>query len=610
MLSQKPDPVVTKELCIITLTKIYCMTHAYQTLVREITTPTLPTFITSCLNLVSKPTQRSHGSAPSIDEVVFQSFTLLIPRHTTIYRPFISQIRLASRAYLAPTSSDSISVPTSTKKSVQRLNVILHLTAPKNTGGEEWAKAVRELIKNVHGTADLVFRAVVEDWESTAGYHAESVDVNRELQGGGTANEDLPVWNGIHAGTGRLSGLLELLAEYLKNDTTNPVAIPVGAIFDLINRMLSIPIPSSDTSSGLGGARLHPAVDRDEKDGLWAGLPQIYAAALSLVDAVAERLQESFISLAQGSFDQLTWVFAYGKHSPVFRLAAYRNAAQILKLVGSSFDRISGPKLSILIKACCHDLYSETESATTKLNAVGTTAKNLKGQGNGASHNADTYLRSIGDSPTSTSTRDVALAAAAGELLPLFMSHFPQQHLDISMRSLIERTSILSHNKEAMLASILNPFVGKNGRALATILPHLARDFASDSTVEILLRPRMPLVAHGILHSSRDAIDQMSDDEDYEMNADPTPLHDNLRAEAMRDDNIVTSQPGLAPIPSSHVAIPVEPLKVPSTSYQGTPITDNSNSAHTQDVNMDDDSSDSDESVHLEMQLDTDSESD
>lgn len=582
------------------------MTHAYQTLVREITTPTLPTFITSCLNLVSKPTSRSQGSISSIEEVVFQSFALLMPRHTTIYRPFISQIRIASRSYLAPTSYDGASVPMSLKQSVRRLNVILHLTAPKNTGGEEWAKAVRELIKSVHGTADLVFRAVVEDWESAAGYHAEAVDVNRELQGGGKAAEDLPLWTGIYAGTERLSGMLEMLAEYLKNDTTNAVAIPVGAILDLTTRMLSIPIPSSETTSGLGGARLHPAIDRDERDGLWAGLPQIYVAALSLVDAVAERLQESFLPLAQGSFDQLAWVFPYGKHSPDFRLAAYRNVAKILHLVGPSFDRTSGPKLSILIKACCHDLYSEKESTDTKLNAAVTTKK---GQSNGATHNADTYLRSIGDSPTSTSTHDAALGAAAETLLPLFMSHFPQQHLDISMRSLIERTAILTHNKDAMLASILNPFVGKNGRALATILPHLTRDFAGDSTVEILLRPRMPLVAQGILHPSEDNIDDDEDDEEMDMNPTASPQ------QTFSPPPQAISQPGLSAASTYSVTQPavVEPLRTPSmpANYHTTPTTNMTAqpAAQPQDVMMEDDgSSDTDESVHLDMQLDTDSE--
>ena len=60
---------------------------------------------------------------------------------------------------------------------------------------------------------------------------------------------------------------------------------------------------------------------------------------------------------------------------------------------------------------------------------------------------------------------DTDLIVSASELLPLFMSHIPQRHLDISLRSLVERTAILSHNKNGMLASILNPFVGKNGKA-------------------------------------------------------------------------------------------------------------------------------------------------
>src|SRR6266487_1997570 len=183
------------------------MTHQYQTLIREITTPTLPTFVTACLNLIStKLSTRPSGIPSSLVETMFQSFAMLVPRHTTIYRPFVTQIRSAARFYLAPTLSDGLLVSSSLRESARRLVVVLHQTVPKNAGGEEWGKAVRELVKDVHLTADHVFRAVVEDWESTAGYAGQGIDVNQELSGGGRTNEDLPRWTGLHAGVERLTG--------------------------------------------------------------------------------------------------------------------------------------------------------------------------------------------------------------------------------------------------------------------------------------------------------------------------------------------------------------------------------------------------------------------
>lgn len=543
-----------------------------------------------------------------LEEIVLQSFAILVPRHTTIYRPFVSQIRLVLRPYLAPTSSDGAFVSSSLKSSARHLNIILHQTASKNAGGEEWAKNVRELIRDIHGTADLVFRAVIEDWESSAGYHAEAIDINRELQGGGKAEQDLPPWTGVYAGAERVSGLLEYLADYFKSETSAPVAIPLGTIFDLITRMLSIPIPSSDATSAMGSARLHPAVDRDEKDGLWAGLPQIYVTALHLLDTVAERLQENFISLAHGSFDQLTWVFPHGKHSSEFRLIVYAVSAKILRLVGPSFERSHGLKLSAIVKSCCQDLTSQERDSKPPNNKIAGT----EGKKPHHNHNADTFLRSIGDIPMEINAQDLNLVAAAGELLPLFMSHFPQQHLDISLRSLVERTAILSHNKYAMLASILNPFVGKNGRALATILPHLARDFPDDDVIEILLRPRMPLLpSKSTLLPTTNSIVEESEDEDMELNAVPVSSHQEPEL-TPNQNSTVASYPGLGPAQENLVSDFNASLQVPTfTSTYLSPPSQTIPSLQHQDVTMDqgDEDSSGDESVHLTMQLDTDSES-
>jgi pre-rRNA-processing protein RIX1 len=123
------------------------------------------------------------------------------------------------------------------------LFVLLHLTVAKNAGGDDWGKAVRDLVKETHLTADQVFRAVIEDWESTVGYIGVAVDVNQELARASTTTVDLPHWSGIDAGIERLVGLLSMLSEYFKNETSSPVSIPLGSIVDMITRMLSIPIP-------------------------------------------------------------------------------------------------------------------------------------------------------------------------------------------------------------------------------------------------------------------------------------------------------------------------------------------------------------------------------
>jgi pre-rRNA-processing protein RIX1 len=629
---QKPESTVVKELCIIALTKIYCMTHPYQTLVREITTPTLPAFITSCLNLItSKSSSKTVNVPPSLRETIFRSFSMLLPRHTTIYRPFISQIRLATRPFLAPTLSDDLFVPQSLKESSQRLVVLLHQTAPKNAGGDEWGKAVRDLVRVVHETSDHAFRAVIEDWESTANYSSKAVDVNQPLNGGGKAVEDLPPWTGIHAGIERIIGMLEMLAEYFRSETSTPVAIPIGSIVDMVTRMLSIAIPSSlaESLNGHGAARLHPAIDRDERDGLWSGLPQIYVAALQLINTIAERMEQAFLPISQSCLDQLAWVFPFGRHSPAFRLTAYNLAAKTLLCIGQSFDKSQVGKLSGIIRSCCRDLHS-VDSTFNNVGIAESAAKRSKAQLEGSNHNADTFLSTAITMPVGDLLEPTELVIAAGELLPLLLSHIPQRFLDISLRSLIERTAILTHNKGAMLASILNPFVGKNGKAMTSILPHLTREYGDDDVVEILLRPRMPLLPSKSTDLfAEQGVKEGSEDDEMDVYHEPDSGEGDMPPAApfLPGTAAVAAHPGLGPFANNPDAEGSQPepavfgsngphdssfsiiSSLPKT--LGAPVKDYSAPENQTDVDMDQkDESSGDESVHLTMQLDTDSESD
>ncbi|KAE8451921.1 hypothetical protein EG329_002762 [Mollisiaceae sp. DMI_Dod_QoI] len=634
----KSDPVATKEIAVVTLTKIYCMTHQYQTLVREITTPTLPAFVSACLTLVSpKSSSTKVAIVPSsLEEIVFEALAMLAPRHTTIFRPFASQIRRIVCRYLAPTSSDGLFVPYSVKDSARCLYVVLHQTAAKNTSGEEWSKALRELVRETHATADQVFRAVVEDWESTAGYPSTSVDVNRQPYGGGSTPEGLPKWTGIFAGVERLVGLLEILAVYLKEETSAPVALPLGDIIDAINRMLSIAIPASSGSNTGASARLHPGIDREERDMLCTCLPQVYIAALQLVSMIAKRLEGSFLSVAQDMFDQLVWIFQFGKHDQQFRTIAYETTALVLMHLGQSLNRSQVGKCNDILRSCCKDLELPSPSLVNDATSLSQKSHATK------THNADTFLQRIPEAQQDDTARCPALTREASKLLCLSLSHLPQQYVDISMRSMVERTAILTHDKDAMLASILNPFVGKNGKAMASILPHLTREFGNDAIVEILLRPRMPLLpATATRPPLNDTAEEDSLDEEMLPVLDPPSVQQEFKslstAQAVAHIGSRTQLAGLSE--EAHAL----PSTTPTSLAFGTLAAGPSNSIITEsyrsvfehyqqkivgntdvqmagvedrapklasldiDTRQEEDTSD-DESVHLTMQLDTDSE--
>jgi len=600
------------------------MTHPYQTLLREITTPTLPSFVTSLINLISS---KSPTAKPSpLLEVALQCMAMLLPRHTTVFRPFASQIQLVIRPLLAPTLSDNRFVSSSVKLCARRLAVLLHQTAPKSTGGEEWGKAMREVVKQVHVTADQVFRAVVEDCESNAGYTVGSVDVNQQVSGGDAHN--LSRWSGMTAGVERLVGLLELLQEYFKADTPFAVSIPLGSIFDMITRILSLQMPSPSSAAKSDKGRLHPAIDRDERDGLWCGLPQIYIAALQVVHVLIKRFEEAFMSMAQGSLDLLAWVFAAGRHDPDFRLVIYQIVGRHLTLCGPGLDKAQTSALFPLIRSACHDAEGVGLGGPNTLGTSALDAGNIL-KGSTASQ--------MPPSPIPLGKGD-GLYEAAYNVLPIFMSHMPQEHVDISIRSLLERTAIRTHNKEAMLASILHPFLGRGSKAMPSILPHLTRATPHDAVTEILLRPRMPLIPAA---SNQTFSYQLKDDsepfEDVDADMQPELVRAPSPHHAERSEAIVhvkASTAGLGIASNQFKRIGSQPFgtalgQSTTTSTRTTmsasttepPVPDIGLSSAAQhakedkheahDVNMMEDASDSDdESVHLTMELDTDSDDD
>lgn len=626
-----------------TLTKIYSLAQQYPTLVREVTTPTLPTFLASCLNLITPKSSAKSSAAPAtLVEVIFRSFATLLPHHTTLYRPEASRLRLAIRPYLAPSVSDDFTPP-SLQQSARRLAVLLHLTAAKNAGGEEWGKAVRGTVKSIHVTADQVFRAVVEDWESTAGYVGEPVDINKEPSGGSDSVDHLPTWTGIYAGVDRLVGLLAMLEEYIEGETFAPVSIPLGGILDVATRMLSIAAPSPSAPSG--SARLHPAVDRDEREGLWSAMPQIYIAALKVVNATADLLQENYVPLAPGSLDLLTWIFSSGRSDPSFRQQAYRLTSKIIMLVGNSLDKSQSAKIVPVIRSCCRDLQiAESHvgfGSNSRVLNNAPSASALKG-GIGLQHPTTLPL------DTSLANTDTELIATASALLPLLVLYVPQRYLDIPLRSLIERTAILARNRDAMVACIMTPFIGKDGRSMTSIMPHATREFSDDIMVELLLRPRMPVVTAAAekVPSDQTPVPTAEDDEelgfyeeaetergydgpqeDASISRDTSIADQELDSAAStserqgfnntqrlsflpQDSNSPFSTEEASSIASPFGASNTIPLSLSVSQHMATPgrtvQPQNDQKTHT-DVIMGDEPADSDdESVHLTMDLDTD----
>ena len=495
---KRKNPFSTKGLCIITLTRIFLLIHSHQSLVREITTPALPSFVTSCHHLAQGAANLSVQGMEYPSElrlISLQALCELIKLHPTRLRPFMGPLQKLALSLIAYTPSDASPeyqtrpVSKSVADSARSLFVLLHMCGPKITAGNEWTHSLQSTLATAQRTADRVFRAIVEEWEPTIGNATfSSTDSLHE-----TVNDhkpgplNLPGWTGIHAGTERLDGLLRTLQIFMATKTSVPVLLPISSTMDLIDRILSAcqPINSKDS-------RIRPGVGRDERDGLTAGLPQLHISAMNLIFVMVQRMGSAFAALVHPALGQIFRVFDEEEDVEEIRLAAYRVVAQILTNFGPLVPNSLAKSIARCLVSACGDILPLGNALTQGEEASG---MNENQKGNQASTlNADSYLKPR-ETHHSTFSTPTAVQAAARELIPVALIRLPDGYLSEVVRIQIDKTSIMTDYKDAMLASVMRTAANRQAQKVSTsILPMLARVHTGDLGVETLLRPQLPLL--------------------------------------------------------------------------------------------------------------------
>ncbi|RCI15406.1 hypothetical protein L249_6612 [Ophiocordyceps polyrhachis-furcata BCC 54312] len=486
---QRGDPVAAKELAVITLTRIYVLLQPYPTLIREIATPTIPAFATACLQLI-KPT--ASALTASNLETICDAFSTLIPLYPTTFRPFSGQTRSAIRAYLAPTSrhsssSSSLFVTRSLQRAAGRLAVSLHHVATKSGSGDDWAKRAEGVIRELHATADQVLRSVHEAWPSSDGYVPTKVDLDGEPSGGSASPDELPPWIGLSAGVERLVGLFLHLADYLTCPTRCSVAVPLSAMMGAISRVCLIAKPSPKSQNWDQALETNPAIGREEKEELWCLIPQVHVAATDLTLVMLQRFEQALLPLIPDALDNLVRIFKSGMDVPEIRQSGYLVLHSILSIAGPTLTKQSTASIEPLVAACCRDL--QHDAGLLEPGTQLPTTDSSKKKNNKVIANADLFLRPPASSATTALLDPILDAdhrAAANSLLPALFSNLPQQHVKASLRRLVDKTAILTRNRDAMLASVLHPYRDRRGRMYPSILPHLTRLYPQHQGLEVI----------------------------------------------------------------------------------------------------------------------------
>jgi pre-rRNA-processing protein RIX1 len=493
----KPDPISTRKMCVITLTRIFHLTYQYPTLVREITTPQLPGFITAALNLVSVITKTSSGSTrkpkPNTPfmEIVLCALLELIPRHPTIFRPFSSQLRTLLAEVVG--FSSPAYFPEHVTDVAEQLLVSLHKCAPKDKAGSGWNDDCRSTILSIHRTTDQIYRAVVEQWESVdVTLKPTRSNCSQEVCDKSPDGLGLPGWTGLHSGVDRLIVLLKILSGFVSSPSAAAVAIPLGSILDLTSRLTSVTVPLNGESQT--GIQFNQEIGREERESLWMELPRIHIACMGLLSSVMSVLETSATSVIQTILEQAVWTFRGETFSKDVRSAVYALLRSLVPLNGPAMSKQSVASLASVVRSCCHDLLPPTGDSTAN---SGSDPKAKSKGSQGTTANADAFLNP--ELQKSRQTQSVSpfldLHQNASGLLQAFLVSVPAELVPPSTRAEIDRTIILTSDKDAMLASVLNPVPAIKGRgAGSSIIPFLVRTYGEQMEVEALVRPRMPVL--------------------------------------------------------------------------------------------------------------------
>lgn len=486
----RPDPVSSKRLCLLTITRIFSLVQQYPTLIREITTPLLPAFVTACMKLGAlhpSPSDETQRSRPSpYLETVLQCMLHLIPDHPTTFRPFASKLHTALMKFIGGQSNSE-----QVTHLAQSVLVLLRFCAPKNTAGDEWLKACQAVVASIHGIADQIFRAVIEDWETSDGNRRQVGVPKTFVDVPHNADNDplgLPPWQGVYPGSSVLVSVLHLLKTFVLGQTSQIVGLPVGLILDLTSRLLYIRVPA-DSKESPASVRFNPEVGREERDELLAILPDIHHSALDLISSLVEVAGLSILPVSHVIVDQCLWVFGAESSNEGIRLASYELLNKVMPFTGPSVTKDSCKPLSRMIDFCCKDISGSFEDELRVQSQAGSNSKTA------VNGHADSFLQTSSKKIPKSQPQSSALQTVASSLLCHILEFIPAQAIPHSLRAQIDRTAILNDQKRLLLASVLNPAPKVTGKhAPPSVMPFLARTSLDDLAVEGLLRPRMPVV--------------------------------------------------------------------------------------------------------------------
>ncbi|KAL9039356.1 MAG: hypothetical protein Q9214_004910 [Letrouitia sp. 1 TL-2023] len=439
----------------------------------------------------------------SVLTTILEAFCVLLPYHPSVFRPFAGQLRELLRYLLAPTPSNVSSEGTiegggkrileATASSARRLLVILCSCAPKSTSSQEWVQSLQKVVDQCHRTADLVFRAVIEDLVPSRAIQAENA---QRKSFDAIVNEPegdllyLPSWIGIHGGIERLQGHIKTLQAFVITTTSSSVAFPLEKVADVAKRVLLVLPPGEAQDELSSSSYINPEVDKEELEVLLVALPRLHVSAVSLIMSLLIRFERGLAASISEILEQILWTFCSQRGHDDVRRAIYDVLSLYLSSFGPTTPRNLASMISNCVETACEDLLPS--NATTQKTAQNGINAEQPSENGAPSKSGSSYISSTGQTTTFPNA-STQIKAAARALICSALRDLPNNFLLPTARAQVDVVSVLvDDNKDLLEANTMYPQWQKQRGEQRTILPFFARKFAGCERVEALTRPRMP----------------------------------------------------------------------------------------------------------------------
>lgn len=504
-----------------TLTRIFtALTTDKPTLIREIVVPNLPTTIVSLLNFCALSSPPSSLSEAEILASILEALRDILQSHPVTFRPFAQKTHALVLSVISSSNSSS-----EEERLAREIFALLHLCASGSSRGatltnvdlgsnssgnkatavaDEWARGFKAVIQDSHSTLNVLFRSVLEDndYSRSGSFGGQENGRETTMEATGSSTLGLADWNGIMEGVERVGTLLRLLQSFFTLPSAAQVLIPVGQLVDLTTRVLSV---ASST------AQINTAVERAERELVFARLPELHRGALDLISVVMKRLDGLFAPFAFLLVEQVAYVFGEGSWNVEVKVAVYCLLNSLLEKFGTGLAKATVHSIHPILAATCDDLLPLPPSAAISNSAAkpGKQQRNGNGGASGQNFHADAFLSVL---PAGKFILP-GLVLAAEILLATALAKLPTAHIRSELRTKMDRTAVLTGNTEAMLASVL--FSPAGARRGGSILPHLVGAGSGQGlVVEGVARPRLPIVWTG--KKGDDEEDEMEGEEEEE----------------------------------------------------------------------------------------------